>query len=60
MPGDELVRFRLECSTSMYEQSTDILNQTRFVTFEHDLQNHFHTIVVRFQVRSSTVCYSLV
>ena len=26
MPGDELVRFRLECSTSMYEQSTDILD----------------------------------
>ena len=33
MPGDELVRLRLECSTSMYEQSTDILNQARFVTF---------------------------
>ena len=31
MPGDELVRFRLECSTSMYEQSTDILDQARFV-----------------------------
>ena len=31
MPGDELVRFRLECSTSMYEQSTDILGQARFV-----------------------------
>ena len=44
MPGDELVRFRLECSTSMYEQSTDILNQARF---EHDLQKDFHTIVVR-------------
>ena len=28
MPGDELVRFRLECSTSMFEQSTD---QARFV-----------------------------
>ena len=27
MSGDELVRFRLECSTSMYEQSTDILDQ---------------------------------
>ena len=23
MPGDELVRFRLECSTSMFEQSMD-------------------------------------
>ena len=28
--------------------------------FEHNLRNYFHTIVVRFQVRSSTVCYSLV
>ena len=28
--------------------------------FEHDLQNDFHTIVVRLQVRSSTVCYGLV
>ena len=27
---------------------------------EHDLQNDFHTIVVRFQVRYSTVCYGLV
>ena len=31
MPGDELVQFRLECSTSMYEQSTDIFDQSRFV-----------------------------
>ena len=28
--------------------------------FEHDLQNDFHTIVVRFKVRSSTVCCGLV
>ena len=28
--------------------------------FEHDLQNDFHTIGVRFVVRSSTVCYGLV
>ena len=28
--------------------------------FEHDLQNDFHTIVVQFQVQSSTVCYGLV
>ena len=28
--------------------------------FEHNLQNDFHTIVVRFQVRSSMVCYGLV
>ena len=27
---------------------------------EHDLQNDFHTIVVRFQLRYSTVCYGLV
>ena len=27
---------------------------------EHDLQNDFHTIVVRFQVRYGTVCYGLV
>ena len=32
MPGDELVRFRLEFCTSMYEQSTDILDQARFIT----------------------------
>ena len=32
MPGDDMVRFRLECSTSMYKQSTDILDQARFVT----------------------------
>ena len=44
----------------MYEQSTDILDQARFVTVGTRLQNDFHTIVVRFQVRSSTVCYGLV
>ena len=33
MPEDELVRFRLECSKSEYEQSTDIL--------DHDLQTIF-------------------
>ena len=32
MPEDELVRFRLECSKSEYEQSTDILDQAMFVT----------------------------
>ena len=53
MPGDVLVRLRLVCSTSMYEQSTDILDQL-------GLSNDFHTIVVRFQVRSSTICYGLV
>ena len=60
MPGDELIRFRLKCSTSMYKQSTDILDQARFVRFEHDLQKDFHTIVVRFQVRPSKACYILV
>ena len=60
MPADEFVRFRLECSTSMYGQSTDILDEEGLSRFEHDLQNDFHTIVVRFQVRSSSVCYGLV
>lgn len=60
VPRDELVRFRLECSTSMYEQSTDILGQARFVTIWTRFANDFHTIVVRFQVRSSTVCYGLI
>ena len=60
MPGDVLVRLRLICSTSMYEQSTDILDQLGLSRFKHDLQNDFHTIVVRFQVRSSTICYGLV
>ena len=32
VPGDVLVRLRLECSNSMYEQSMDILDQARFVT----------------------------
>ena len=32
VPEDELVRFRLECSKSEYEQSTDILDQAMFVT----------------------------
>ena len=40
MPGIELVRFTLECSTSMYEQSTDILYQARFVAV-------FKTIFIR-------------
>jgi hypothetical protein len=60
VPGDELVRFRLECSTSMYEQSTDILGQARCVTVWTRFANDFHTIVIRFQVRSNTVCYGLV
>ena len=46
MPGDVLVRLRLECSTSMYEQSTDILDQARWPglsRFEHDCK----TILIR-------------
>ena len=60
MPGDKLVRFRLGCSTSMYEQSTYILDQARFVMVLTRFANDFRTIVVRFQVRVSTVCYGLV
>ena len=60
MSGNELVRFRLECSTSMYEQSTINLIKQGLSRFERDLQNHFHTIVVRFQALSSTVCYGQV
>ena len=44
MPGDELI-YSIKQGLSR---------------FEHDLQNDFHTIVVRFQVRSITVCYGLV
>ena len=46
MPGDELVRFRLKCSTSMYKQSTDYSIKQGLSQFEHDFQNIFHTIVV--------------
>ena len=44
MPGDELI-YSIKQGLSR---------------FEHDLQNDFHTIVVRFQVGSSTVCYGIV
>ena len=53
VPGDELVRFRLECSTNKARIYSIKQGLSRF---EHDLQNDFHTIVVR----SSTVCYGLV
>ena len=53
MYGDEFVRFRFECSRSMYEQSTNILDQARFVTV-------CKTILIRLLYVSSTVCYSLV
>ena len=50
VPGDELVRFRLECKTRMYEQSTDILDQTEFAKrFSYDCC----TV-------PSTICYGLV
>ena len=60
MPGDELVQFILECSTSMFEQSRIYSIKQSLSWFKHDLQNDFHMIFVRFQVRSSTVCYGLV
>ena len=44
MPGDEVI-YSIKQGLSQ---------------FEHNLQNDFHTIVVRFKVRSSTVCYGLV
>ena len=54
------VRFRLECSKSEYDQSTDILDQAMFVKVSTRFANDFHTIVLRFQVRSSSICYGLV
>ena len=57
MPGDELVRFRLECSTSMYEQSTDILGQARFVTVGTRFAKRFSYDCCTVP---STVCYGLV
>ena len=45
MPGDEFVRLRLECSTSMYEQSMDIFDQARF-----------DTVCTRFEKRFSYDC----
>ena len=53
VPGDELVPFRLK-------QSTNILDQARFVTVWTRFANNFHTIAVQFQVRSITVCYGFV
>ena len=44
MPGDELI-YSIKRGLSL---------------FEHDLKNNFHSIVVRFQVPSSMVCYGLV
>ena len=44
MPGDELI-YSIKQGLSRFDQ---------------DLPNNFHTIVVRFQVLSSTVCYGLV
>ena len=44
----------------MYEQSTIYSVKQGLSRFEPDLQNDFHTIVLRFLVWSSTVCYGLV
>ena len=60
VPGDVLVRLRLECSTSMYEQSMDILDQARFVTVWTRFAKQFSYDCCRFEVRSSTVSYGLV
>ena len=38
----------------------NILDQARLSRFEHNWQNDFHTVVARFQVRPSMVCYGLV
>ena len=60
MPGDVLVRLRLECVARVCTNKARIYSIKQGLSrFEHDLQNDFHTIVVRFQVRSSTVCYGL-
>ena len=54
LPGDELIRFRLECSTSISTNKARIYWIKQGLSrFEHDLQNDFHTIVVRFQVGSN-------
>ena len=50
VPGDELVRFKLECSM-------DILDQARFVTVWTRFAKRFSYDCLRFQVRSNTVCY---
>ena len=57
MPGDELVRFGLECSMSMYKARIDSIKHG-LSRFEHDLQDDFYIIVVRFQVRSVTALYN--
>ena len=60
MPGDELVRFRLECSTGMYEQSTDNSIKQGLSRFEHDLQMIFIRLLCGSKyglVRSVTALY---
>ena len=52
MPGDVLVRLRLECSTSMSNKARMYSIKQGLSRYEHDLQNDFHMIVVRFQIRS--------
>ena len=57
MPGDELDSNVARVCTNKARIFSIKQGLSRF---EHDLQNDFHTIIVRFQVRSSTVCYGLV
>ena len=54
MPGDELVRFRLNVARACTNKARIYSIKQDLSQFEHDSQNDFHTIVVRFQVRSVT------
>ena len=64
MPGNELVRIRLECSTICTNKVRIYSIKQGLSRFEHDFQNDFHirllygysTVIVR----SSTVCIDLV
>ena len=57
MPGDDLDSNIARVCTNKARMYSIKQGLSRF---EHDLQNNFHTIVVRFQVRSSMACYHLV
>ena len=54
MPGDELVRFRLNVARVCMNKARIYLIKQGLSRFEHDFQIDFHTIVVRFQVWSVT------
>ena len=60
MPGGELVLFDSNVARVCTNKARIYSIKQGLSRFEHDLQNDFHTIVVRFQVRSSTFCYGLV